>query len=83
MHLTSCETLVILITSIGEFLLNYSRFFYLFYFTLKEKEKKNNLLHDCFCVALFCYMSAFWLELWSNGVPREITTLSIPCGEKP
>ena len=53
MHLTSCRTLVILITSIGEFLLYYSRFFYLFHFTVKEKKKK--LLHDRFsCVVLCC-----------------------------
>ena len=44
---------MILITSIGEFLLYYSRFFYLFHFTVKEKKKK--LLQDCFsCVVLCC-----------------------------
>ena len=45
MHLTSCGTLVILITSIGEFLLCYCQFFYLFHL-------KKFFLHDCFWCCL-------------------------------
>ena len=37
MHLTSRGTLVILITSIGEFILYYCQFFFYFHFTVKKK----------------------------------------------
>ena len=47
MHLTSCETLVILITSFGEFLLY---FIIIFFFHLKKIKK--NSLQDCFWCCL-------------------------------
>ena len=54
---------MILITSIGEFILYYSHFFYLFHFTVKEKKrKKKTVLQDfflcCLGVALFSSWSA-------------------------
>ena len=47
---------MILITSIGEFLLYYSRFFYLFHFTVKEKK---TVLQDFFSVVLVlpCFLA--------------------------
>ena len=55
MHLTSCETLVILITSIGELLLYYCRFFLFISFHCKKKKKKipARLFLVLSCVALF------------------------------
>ena len=56
MHLTSCETLVILITSIGELLLYYCRFFLFISFHCKKKKKKKipaGLFLVLSCVALF------------------------------
>ena len=47
MHLTSCGTLVILITSTGELLLYFTVIFFSFH--IKKKEK---LLQDCFWVVL-------------------------------
>ena len=47
MHLTSCGTLMILITSIGEFFLYYCQFFYYFHFTVKK-----NFLQNCFWCCL-------------------------------
>ena len=67
MHLTSCGTLVILITSIGEFLLYYCQFFYYFHFTEKKNKIKFpvGLFLVLSCVALFllqdCMSSGFEL----------------------
>ena len=55
MHLTSYETLVILITSFGEFSFIILLSFYFSFISLKKinKNKNKKLLQDCFCVALF------------------------------
>ena len=46
---------MILITSIGEFLLYYSRFFNLFHFTVKEKKRKKKVsCRTVFGVVLCC-----------------------------
>ena len=42
---------MILITSIGEFLLYYCQLFFLFQFTVKKKEKKKN---NCCRIVLCC-----------------------------
>ena len=66
-NLTSCGTLVILITSIGEFLLYYCQFFYYFHSTVKKKKKKipTGRFLVLSCVALFllhdCMSSGFEL----------------------
>ena len=65
MHLTSCGTLVILITSIGEFLLYYSRFFFLFHFT---KKKKNGC---CRTVFLCCPVLTAGVHFGLNCGPME------------
>ena len=64
MHLTSCGKLVILITSIGEFLLYYCQFFFSFHCKKKKKNPAGLFLVLSY-VALFllqdCMSSGFEL----------------------
>ena len=88
---------MILITSISEFLLYYSRFFYLFHFTIKEKKKKKISCRTVFGVVLCCPIftagissgleiqkagySLYCIHVY-EGLQEPVMAKSATCGEE-
>ena len=77
MHLTSCGTLVILITSIGEFLLYFTVSFFLVSFHCKKKRKKIycRIVSVLFCVALFLLQESMFQ--WIRNREGKMIKVSI------
>ena len=76
MHLKSCGTLVILITSIGEFLLYYCQFF--FYFISKKKKVPAGLFLGCpaFAVGIHSqWIKNFEGKQFSTGSVGKLTVI--------
>ena len=69
-QVTSCGTLVILITSVGEFLLYFTVIFFQFYITVK---KKNGLQQDCFwcCLVLPYFATGILVPVGLNCEQME------------